>query len=125
MNLKVKDLLDLKVKPIVDINCGIKDVISEISQKMVGATAVTDNGKIIGIITDGDLRRFFDQNLEIAKAKSKDLMSVNPTSIGPNILASEALSIMNNKKISQLLVVDKLKYIGIIHIHQILKEGIN
>ena len=92
---------------------------------MVGATAVADNEKIIGIITDGDLRRFFDQNLEIAKAKSKDLMSVNPTSVGPNILASEALSIMNNKKISQLLVVDKLKYIGIIHIHQILKEGIN
>ena len=125
LNLKVKDLLDLKVKPIVDINCGIKDVISEISQKMVGATAVANNGKIIGIITDGDLRRFFDQNLELEKAKSKDLMSVNPTTVGPNILASEALSIMNHKKISQLLVVDKLKYIGIIHIHQILKEGIN
>ncbi len=124
LNLKVKDLLDKDVKPMVNINCGIKEIIGEISQKMSGATAVVENEKIVGIITDGDLRRFLNRNLEIVNAKSKNLMSANPISVGPNVLASKALSIMNKKKISQLLVVDDLKYIGIIHIHKILKEGI-
>lgn len=124
LNLKVKDLLDKDVKPMVNVNCGIKEIIGEISQKMLGATAVVENEKIVGIITDGDLRRFLNRNLEIANAKSKNLMSANPISIGPNVLATKALSIMNKRKISQLLVVDDLKYIGIIHIHKILKEGI-
>lgn len=124
LNLKVKDLLDKDVKPMVYINCGIKKIIGEISQKMLGATAVIENEKIIGIITDGDLRRFLNQNLDIVNAKSKNLMSANPISVSPNVLATKALTIMNNRKISQLLVVDNLKYIGIIHIHKILKEGI-
>ena len=124
LNLKVKDLIDKDVKPMVNVNCGIKEIIGEISQKMLGATAVIENEKIIGIITDGDLRRFLNQNLEIVNAKSKNLMSANPISVSPNVLATKALSIMNNRKISQLLVVDNLKYIGIIHIHKILKEGI-
>jgi len=124
LNLKVKDLLDKDVKPMVNVNCGIKEIIGEISQKMLGATAVVENEKIVGIITDGDLRRFLNRNLEIVNAKSKNLMSANPISIGPNVLATKALSIMNKRKISQLLVVDDLKYIGIIHIHKILKEGI-
>ena len=124
LNLKVKDLLDKDVKPMVNVNCGIKEIIGEISQKMLGATAVVENEKIVGIITDGDLRRFLNRNLEIVNAKSKNLMSINPISIGPNVLATKALSIMNKRKISQLLVVDDLKYIGIIHIHKILKEGI-
>ena len=124
LNLKVKDLIDKDVKPMVNVNCGIKEIIGEISQKMLGATAVIENEKIIGIITDGDLRRFLNQNLDIVNAKSKNLMSANPISVSPNVLATKALSIMNNRKISQLLVVDNLKYIGIIHIHKILKEGI-
>ena len=124
LNLKVKDLLDKDVKPMVNVNCGIKEIIGEISQKMLGATAVVENEKIVGIITDGDLRRFLNRNLEIVNAKSKNLMSANPISVGPNVLATKALSIMNKRKISQLLVVDDLKYIGIIHIHKILKEGI-
>lgn len=124
LNLKVRDLLDEDVKPMVYINCGIKKIIGEISQKMLGATAVIENEKIVGIITDGDLRRFLNQNLEIVNAKSKDLMSTNPISVCSNVLAAEALSIMNNRKISQLLVVDDLKYLGIIHIHKILNEGI-
>ena len=124
LNLKVKNLLDKDVKPMVNVNCGIKEIIGEISQKMLGATAVVENEKIVGIITDGDLRRFLNRNLEIVNAKSKNLMSANPISIGPNVLATKALSIMNKRKISQLLVVDDLKYIGIIHIHKILKEGI-
>ena len=124
LNLKVKDLIDKDVKPMVNVNCGIKEIIGEISQKMLGATAVIENEKIIGIITDGDLRRFLNQNLDIVNAKSKNLMSANPISVSPNVLATKALTIMNNRKISQLLVVDNLKYIGIIHIHKILKEGI-
>ena len=124
LNLKVKDLLDKDVKPMVNINCGIKEIIGEISQKMLGATAVVENEKIVGIITDGDLRRFLNRNLEIVNAKSKNLMSAHPITVGPNVLATKALSIMNQRKISQLLVVDDLKYIGIIHIHKILKEGI-
>ena len=124
LNLKVKDLLDKDVKPMVNVNCGIKEIIGEISQKMLGATAVVENEKIVGIITDGDLRRFLNRNLEIVNAKSKNLMSANPITVGPNLLYTKALSIMNKRKISQLLVVDDLKYIGIIHIHKILKEGI-
>ena len=124
LNMKVKDLLDADLKPLVKLECNIKLIVAEISQKMLGATAVENNGKIVGIITDGDLRRFFDKNSEIKNAKSKNLMTKNPKSVNSDMLLTEALKIMNQNKISQLLVIDKFQYLGIIHIHQILKEGI-
>ena len=125
LHLRVKDLLSKNLKPEVDFDESFKNIVDEISKKMLGATAVLKNGLAIGIITDGDLRRFFSKNSDSKSVKASDLMSSSPKKINSEILASEALKLMNKNKITQLIVEDKNNYLGIIHLHNILNEGIS
>lgn len=125
LHLRVKDLLSKNLKPEVDFDENFKNIVDEISKKMLGATAVLKNGLAVGIITDGDLRRFFSKNSDSKSVKASDLMSSSPKKINSEILASEALKLMNKNKITQLIVEDKNNYLGIIHLHNILNEGIS
>ena len=123
--LKVNDLIDSTLKPMVSKDDDIKDVIIEISNKMLGITPVFSKDKIVGVITDGDLRRTLLNNQEISKLKAKDIMSTNPQIIDSETLASEALEIMKKNKISQLIVTNNNLYFGVIHIQSLIKEGIS
>ena len=123
--LKVNDLIDSAVKPMVSTDDDIKDVIIEISNKMLGITPVFSKDTIVGVITDGDLRRTLLNNQEISKLKAKDIMSTNPQIIDSEILASEALEKMKKNKISQLIVTNNNSYFGVIHIQSLIKEGIS
>ena len=123
--LKVNDLIDSAVKPMVSTDDDIKDVIIEISNKMLGITPVFSKDTIVGVITDGDLRRTLLNNQEISKLKAKDIMSTSPQIIDSETLASEALEIMKKNKISQLIVTNNNSYFGVIHIQSLIKEGIS
>ncbi len=123
--LKVNDLIDSDLKPMVSIDDDIKDVIIEISNKMLGITPVFSSDLIVGVITDGDLRRTLLNNQEISTLKAKDIMSTNPQIIDSDTLASEALEIMKKNKISQLIVTNNKLYLGVIHIQSLIKEGIS
>lgn len=123
--MRVSDLCNSVDPPMVSPTESIRNVIIEISSKMLGATAVTDKHKTItGIITDGDLRRMLEKEVPFEKLRANDIMSPNPKSIEKNAMAVNALNLMRSNNITQLLVVENNKYIGIIHIHSILKEGI-
>jgi KpsF/GutQ family protein len=123
--LKVSDLALQNEKPQVHETGLLKHVIVEITKKRLGAAAVLDdNGMIAGIITDGDLRRMLEKNLSLDGITAKDIMSVDPKIISPNELAIVALDLMRKNNISQLLVVDNKKYEGIIHLHDVVREGI-
>ena len=123
--LKVKDIVDTDLKPMVTENDNIKDVIIEISNKMLGITPVLSKNSIVGVITDGDLRRTLLNNQEISNLVAGDIMSINPQIIDFEIKAVDALKIMKNNKISQLIVTKENKYYGVLHIQNIIKEGIS
>jgi arabinose-5-phosphate isomerase len=123
--LKVKDIVDTDLKPKVTENDNIKDVIIEISNKMLGITTVLSKNSIVGVITDGDLRRTLLNNQEISNLVAGDIMSINPQIIDFEIKAVDALKIMKNNKISQLIVTKDNKYYGVLHIQNIIKEGIS
>ncbi len=122
--MKVQDIFAQNEKPQVDIHANIREVIFEISSKRLGATAVVENSQVKGIITDGDLRRMLQKGDDLQTLKASDIMSQKPKTIRRDILAVDALQIMRNNNITQLLVVDNGGYLGIIHLHDILKEGI-
>ena len=122
--LKVSDLYSGNQAPRVNFDDDIRKVIIEISSKRLGATAVLKGTSLLGIITDGDLRRMLEKNSDLSTLKAADIMSKNPRTIESDILAVNALGIMRENNITQLLVVDKHKYKGVIHIHDILREGI-
>ncbi|MHC5202644.1 KpsF/GutQ family sugar-phosphate isomerase [Myroides sp. LJL119] len=122
--LKVKDILKSQNKPQVSSQANIKDVIVEISAKRLGVTAVVDNQVLTGIITDGDLRRMLENNDTLQGFKASDIMTKEPKTIDANKHVSQALSILEDNSITQLLVTEHGKYVGIIHLHDILKEGI-
>lgn len=122
--LLVRDILDKEKRPNVSPTSSIKDVIIEISKQRLGVTAVTDNNLIIGIITDGDIRRMLEHRDTLTGITAKDIMTKNPKSISINEKVSKALSILEDNSITQLLVTDKGKYEGVIHLHDILKEGV-
>jgi len=122
--LRVEDLINKNEIPKVNTTTNIKDVIIEISQKRLGATAVLDNNKIVGVITDGDIRRMLNNNMDINSIVAKDIMNENPKTIAPNTMATKAFQIMNSNSITQLLVEDNGNYIGVVHLHDLLKEGI-
>lgn len=112
-------------KPAVKINTSLKDIITTISKNRLGATAVLDDhDKVIGIITDGDIRRMLAQHNTIEGIIAKDIFHSNPIFIDANLLAAEAAIIMQQKDISQLIVADANEYIGIVHIHDLMREGI-
>ncbi len=122
--LRVKDLTVLNEKPQVYPDTSVKDVIIEISHKMLGVTAVVENDKIMGIITDGDLRRMLTKAPTINGLTAKDIMSVNPKKIDNNAMAVEAIEMMDKNGITQLLAEENGKYAGVVHIHNLTKEGI-
>lgn len=122
--LRVSDIIIKNECPKVTTNTSIKEVIVEISKKRLGATAVLQNNKLVGIITDGDIRRMLNRNLDINTVTAKDIMGTSPKTISLNEMAINALNAMEQNNITQLLVVDKNRYVGIIHLHDLLKEGI-
>lgn len=122
--LKVGDVSNLQAKPFVFKDDSIKQLIITITKHRLGATAVIDNNQIIGIITDGDIRRMLEQHDNIAALKAADIMSKNPKEIEVDELAANALHKMRENNISQLLITQQGQYAGIIHIQDLLKEGI-
>ncbi len=122
--LRVKDMLDTSRKPFVEPNSSIKNVIVEISEKRLGVAAVIENNKVVGIITDGDIRRMLNKTETITGLTAKDIMTVNPKVISSNDMVIDALNILEDFSITQLVVVDNNEYKGVIHLHDILKEGI-
>ena len=123
--LRVEDLASQNAKPKVLPTATLKEVIVEMTEKRLGATAVVDDAeKINGIITDGDLRRMLEKTDSIRNLQAKDIMSSKPKTIEADILAVLALEEMRKNDISQLLVEQEGKYAGIIHLHDLVKEGI-
>lgn len=122
--LRVNDISIVNQKPKVSLTTSIKDVIIEITEKMLGVTAVVENNKIIGIITDGDLRRMLTKVEDFSKLTAKDIMSSNPKSISNEAMAIDALDMMEASGISQLLVEEQGNYAGVVHLHDLIKEGI-
>ncbi len=123
--LKVADLASQNEKPAVKPEASIKEVIVEMTKKRLGVTAVVNADDIIeGIITDGDLRRMLEKANSFEHLTAKNIMSKTPHTVDENMLAVDALEMMKTKGISQLLVVNERIYRGIIHIHDIIKEGI-
>ena len=122
--LRVNDLVENNEIPKVKLNTNIRDVIIEISEKRLGTTAVVEGDKIVGIITDGDIRRMLKNNQNIENLIAKDIMSLNPKTINSNAMAIDALEVMEVNNITQILVVDDQKYVGVVHLHDLLKEGI-
>ncbi len=122
--LRVADIVVNNEKPLVDINTSVKDVIVEISTKMLGVTAVMENNKVVGIVTDGDLRRMLSKYDNISGLTAKDIMTSNPKSVEVDTLAIKALKVLQEKNISQLLAFDGDSYAGVVHIHNLINEGI-
>lgn len=122
--LKVEQLCKTNEVPQVSSNANLNAIIYEISSKRLGVTAVIDNGEISGIITDGDLRRMLEKNTNPQQITASDIMSKNPKTIDIQNMAVNALEIMRNNNITSILVTEKGKYAGIIHLHDLLKEGI-
>jgi len=122
--LRVADLYTNNEKPVVLPETNIREIILEISSKRLGCTAVVENDNLIGIITDGDLRRMLQGSTDVAGLKATDILSHNPLTITSDSLVSDALDLMRSRNVTQLLVADNGKYLGVIHLHDILKEGI-
>ena len=126
--LKVSDIYPDNQKPVVYLHDSVEKVILEISSKCLGATAVVgEDGKLQGVITDGDLRRMLGRTSDFRQLKAKDLMSANPKTIIPDDYAVKALNIMQTNNISQLIVLSDTEaeeVLGFVHIHNLIKEGI-
>ena len=122
--MRVDDVYIRNEVPSVESHDDLRRVIVEISTKRLGATAVMQQGKLIGIITDGDLRRMLMNNISFDHLKAEDIMTRHPKSISPDEYLANALAIMRQHNITQLPVVDDGQYKGMIHLHDILKEGV-
>lgn len=122
--LKVKDMIEHSQKPMVSPDTLIKKVIFEISEKRLGVTAVIENNEVVGIITDGDIRRMLNDRDTFTDLTAKDIMTKNPKSTSSSTMAIDALQILENHSITQLIVIDNGQYKGVLHLHDILKEGI-
>jgi arabinose-5-phosphate isomerase len=122
--LRVKDMLENSLQPMVTPDAPIKKVIFEISEKRLGVTAVVENNKVIGIITDGDIRRMLNERDSFADLTAKDIMTKNPKTTHSEAMVIDAFHMMENFKITQLIVVDDSEFRGVLHLHDILKEGI-
>ena len=122
--LRVNELAENNEVPKVTELAPIKDVIIEISKKRLGTTAVVKNDIIVGIITDGDIRRMLENSVDINKLQAKDIMSKDPVTVSSDTMAVNALDIMQKNNITQILVTKDDKYSGVVHFHDLLKEGI-
>ena len=124
LSMKVDNIINNKI-PLVFENDELKDIIIEISENRLGATVVCNDKKdIVGMITDGDLRRCFENNNEFSNLKAKEIMTQSPKKIDSQSLVYDAFKIMKSHNITQLIVVENYSYKGIIHLHDIIKEGI-
>jgi arabinose-5-phosphate isomerase len=123
--LHVSDLYKNNERPKVSADANLKEVILEISKKRLGTTAVVDaQEKLLGIITDGDLRRMLEKDANLASVTASEIMTVNPKTISADALAVEALDLLRQYDISQLAVTDGVRYLGIIHLHDLIREGL-
>ncbi len=123
--LRVRDLYIQNEKPAVSLHADLKEVIVEMTSKRLGLTAVIDDDqKLIGIITDGDLRRMLQKTMSLENLHARDIMTRNPKTISENALAIEAFKLLKDKNISQVLVTKDDTYLGVVHIHDLIKEGI-
>lgn len=123
--LRVSDLYADNEKPKVLAEQSLKEVIVEMTAKRLGMTAVVDReNTLLGIITDGDLRRMLEKSVAIDTIKAGDIMTANPKTIGPDDLAVDALDVLRRNEISQLAVIEHNKYLGIIHLHDLIREGL-
>ncbi len=122
--LRVSDLSSLNQRPQVGLETNIKDVIVEITEKLLGVAAVVEDKKIVGIITDGDLRRMLTKSDSFLNFTAKDIMTTNPKRIDENAMAVDAMELMEANGISQLLVESNGEYVGVVHLHDLVKEGI-
>ncbi len=122
--LTAGDIAKENLKPKVDKNTLVKEVIVEISKNMLGVSPVMDQNKVIGIITDGDIRRMLNQFDDISNLKAIDIMTASPKTITSSTLAVEVLSLMQKHNITQVIVIDQNNYKGVVHLHNLIKEGI-
>lgn len=122
--LRVCDIADQNQKPEVHPSSPIPQVIIEISEKMLGVAAVIKDGEIIGVVTDGDIRRMLYKNTNISNLKAEDIMSRNPKTIAYDAMAVDALDVIQENKISQILAIKEEKYYGVVHLHNLIREGI-
>ncbi|QEC53265.1 arabinose-5-phosphate isomerase [Anseongella ginsenosidimutans] len=122
--LKVGDIAKNNEKPSVAASGSIREVIMEISSKRLGMVAVMENGELAGIITDGDLRRMMEKTTDLSVLKARDIMSLHPKTIDWNEMAVKAVEIIKKHSISALLVTKEGKYAGVVHFHDLIKEGI-
>ncbi|HLK28269.1 MAG TPA: KpsF/GutQ family sugar-phosphate isomerase [Puia sp.] len=123
--LRVQDFYLHNEQPRVTADAPLKKVIMEMTSKRLGATAVVDEeNKLLGIITDGDLRRMLEKNISSEKIIAEDIMTKNPVTVEADALAVEALEILRSRDITQLIVTDKSQYLGFIHLHDLIREGI-
>jgi arabinose-5-phosphate isomerase len=124
--LRMRDIYPNNERPSVGLDDTIHQVILEITSKRLGAAAVTDDsGALRGIITDGDLRRMLEKQLDINVARAKDVMTVAPKTIDPDALAVKALEIIRRHSITQIVVVDERNhYLGMVHLHDLVREGL-
>jgi len=122
--LRVKDMLENSLKPMVAPDAPIKKVIFEISEKRLGVTAVVEDNKVVGIITDGDIRRMLNDRDSFADLTAQDIMTKNPKTTTSEAMVIDAFNLMEDFKITQLIVVDNSEFKGVLHLHDILKEGI-
>lgn len=122
--LRVLDISSVNEKPQVALNTSIKEVIVEISAKRLGVTAVVEDQKIVGIITDGDLRRMLTKVDDFSSLTAKDIMCSHPKRIKEEAMAIDAMEVLEENGISQLLVEKDGRYAGVVHIHDLIKEGI-
>lgn len=125
MHLTIGTLAEQNSNPKVFLNTNVNDLILEISSKRLGAAAVIDNqNKVLGIITDGDLRRMLKTKREFNSLSAKDIMSSQPKTMASDALAKDALEMMNLHSITQIIITENDKYVGMVHLHDIIKEGI-
>ncbi|MGY0036264.1 CBS domain-containing protein [Pedobacter sp. NJ-S-72] len=124
MYLKVSDLAERNAKPSILADASVKDVIIAISKNRLGAVVVVDNSQIMGIITDGDIRRMLEKYSDLADLTAKDIMNSNPKMIDKDTLAVTAFELIRQSNITQLLVTDVNGYFGIVHLHDLLHEGL-
>lgn len=122
--LRVSDIAEQNQKPQVAPDTPIPQVIIEISEKMLGVAAVLDGDRIIGIVTDGDIRRMLYKSTDFSQLTAKDIMSSSPKTIAHDAMAVDALDVLEENKITQLLAVKKGKYYGVVHLHNLIREGI-
>ena len=122
--LKAGDIAAKNEKPIIAPNAPVKDIIIQISKNRLGAVVVIDDDKILGIITDGDIRRMLEKHTDLQHITASDLMNTNPKKIDSDELALLALEIIRQNNITQILVTKEGRYFGLVHLHDLLQEGI-